>query len=256
MEVVLAGLNWYTCLVYIDDVLLFSTNFEQHLERLSDVFKKLREAGMKLKAKKCNFVKKQVAFLGHVISNQGISPDPNKVAALTKMPVPGSKDQLKSFLGLASYYRKFASNFAEIAEPLHALLKKDKEFWWTELQQGAFDSLKVSLSSAPIRAYPEQRKPYFVHTDASGVGIGAVLTQTDGANAEHPVAFISRTLGRSERNYAAIEWEALAVVWAVKSFRHYLLGKPFTVITDHAPLRWLLSHVTAANKVGPGTTKV
>jgi hypothetical protein len=156
------------------------------------------------------------------------------------MPAPTTVDQVRSFIGLASYYRRFVEGFARIASPLHLLLKKNTKFFWTDEQQKSFDVLRQKLVNAPILKYPDYTRTFHLYTDASGVGLGAVLSQTDDSAMEHPVAYISRTLNRAERNYAVIEWEGLAVVWAVKTFRHHLLGRYFLIVTDHAPLKCLM----------------
>ncbi|MEM7281681.1 MAG: reverse transcriptase family protein [Pseudomonadota bacterium] len=240
MEIVLAGLNWLTCAVYMDDILVFSVSFEDHLRDVQNVINTIRSAGLKFKPEKCQFARASIKFLGHVVTPSGIRPDPEKLVAVRGMPDPKNKDEVRSFLGLASYYRRFVRDFAQIADPLHKLLKKNADFKWAEQHSNAVGTLKDKLLSAPILHYPDFSKLFTLFTDASGVGIGAVLAQdTDGQ--DHPIAYISRALKKSERNYPPIEWEALAVVWAIRQFRHYLYGRRFIVITDHAPLRWLMS---------------
>ncbi|MEM7070058.1 MAG: reverse transcriptase family protein [Pseudomonadota bacterium] len=243
MEVVLAGLNWKICAVYLDDVLTFSDTFPNHLADLQQVFNAIRKADLRLQPHKCQFARKSINFLGHKLSRAGISPDPTKLMAIKAMPAPASRDEVKSFMGLASYYRRFIKNFAKIADPLHQTLRKNVTFNWGTDQETALNANRVKqlLTKAPVLRFPDFTRTFYLHTDASKLGIGAVLSQLDDDNLDHPTMFLSRTLRPAEKNYATIEWEALAVVWSIKTLRHYLLGRHFVVVTDHAPLRWLMS---------------
>ena len=240
MDSVLSGLLWNTCLVYIDDVIVFSESISDHVKRLEEVFERFESAGWKLKAQKCFFGNTEVAFLGHRISADGISPDTEKVRAIYDFPKPTNVSELRSFIGLISYYRKFIKNFANKAAPLHKLLKKGVKFTWDSECESAFQEFKVVLTSYPILRYPDFSLPFVLYTDACDTGIGAVLAQ-NGPDGERTIAYASRSLKPNERNYAVIEKEALAIVWSVKYFRHYLFGRQFTVITDHNPLKWLMS---------------
>ena len=190
---------------------------------------------LKLKPSKCTFLCEKVVFLGHVISADGISPDPAKTEKVRNYPAPCDVHGVRQFLGLASYYRRFVPGFSKVAAPLHALTKKSVSFAWTEECQLAFDRLKVLLCSAPILAYPlfGPDQQFIVETDASLLGVGAVLSQKQGNHA-HPIAYASRSLQTHERNYGITELETLALVWAVKLFRPYLLGHKTTVLTDHS----------------------
>ena len=172
MDCVLAGLHWQSCLVYLDDVLILGRSFSEHLHNLRDVFDRLREAGLKLKPSKCTFGQKEVAFLGHIVSDQGIAPDPTKVAAITNWPTPRNRKEVQQFLGLGNYYRRFIQDFATIAKPLHRLTEKDREFLWTEACEVAFRRLQGKLVSAPILAFPDFTKSFVLDTDASNEGIG------------------------------------------------------------------------------------
>ncbi len=240
MQFVLAGLQNKNCLVYIDDILIFSPTFEQHLNDIAEVLTKLKEHNLKLKPKKCSFGRKQLAYLGHLISKEGVRPDPAKIEAVQKLSAPDNLESLQTFLGLASYYRKFVPDFASIAEPLNKLLRKGFRYCWSPLCQEAFQKLKLLLTESPVLAFPDFSRPFIVTADASGVGLGAVLSQSY-EKGERPVAYDSRTLSPAEHRYSVIEQEALAVVWAVKQWRPYLFGRRFTIITDHAPLSWLMS---------------
>jgi len=228
--------------IYIDDTNIFSNNFKEHLIYLRLTLDKLRQTGLKLNAKKCQFGKTSLAFLGHIISRDGIRPDPAKIQAVQNFPIPHNLTVLRGFLGLASYYRRFVKDFALIAKPLHNLMRKEQPFEWTEDCQKALEQLKQKLTSPPILIYPDFNKPFLLYTDASSFGIGAVLAQKDEKNKEHVVAYASRRTDPSERNYYATELECLGVVWTVQHFRPYLQSNiPFTIITDHSALKSLFN---------------
>ena len=192
-----------------------------------------------LNAEKCHFFLTNVTLLGHIISRDGIQPDDEKIVKVKNYPVPTTIRQLRGFLGLASYYRKFIKNFSTIAKPLNQLLEKDVSYLWTNQTQQAFETLKNHLISAPILRYPDFNRPFYLHTDASGTGLGAVLAQRDDDNKEYAVAYASRSLTKPERNYAITEQECLAVVWAVEHFHQYLGTSHFYLVTDHSALKWL-----------------
>ena len=241
MAVVLRGLTPLMCLVYLDDIIIFSTTFEEHVERLRLVLSRLREAGLKLKPRKCRLLCEHVRFLGHVVSEQGVSTDPEKVRAIAEWPTPTCVKDVRSFLGMAGYYRRFVRDFSTVARPLNKLLERDVAFVWNEDSEGAFRVLKDVLSSAPILSFPDFDRPFIVDTDASNSGLGAVLSQIGLDTVERPVYFASRTLNRAERKYSTTRKELLAVVWALKTFRPYLLGAPFVLRTDHNALVWLMN---------------
>ena len=239
MELVLKGLHWKICLIYLDDVIVMGRTFEEELERLKEVFERLARAGLKLKPKKCFLFQKRVSYLGHVVTDEGIAADPEKVEQVRTWPTPENSTEVKSFLGLASYYRRFIPDFSTIAKPLYKLTEAKAEFAWTEQCQLAFDSLKGLLTSGRVLAYPTREGKFVLDTDASDHGIGAVLSQfQDGV--EKPIAFASRTLSKSERNYCVTRRELLAIVEFVKQHRHYLQGTRFCIRTDHAPLRFVV----------------
>ena len=240
MEQVLRGLHWQTCLVYLDDIIVFSKTFETHLARLEEVIDRIGTAGLKLSPKKCHLFQTEVTFLGHVVNKDGIGTDPSKIEAVTSWPCPKSVKEVRSFLGLCSYYRKFVKGFATIAKPLHELTHKDQSFIWTVDCQKAFDTLKSTLTSSPILAYPSSEGDLILDTDASGVGIGAVLSQIQG-DSERVIAYYSRTLNQPERQYCVTRRELLAVVEAVKHFHAYVYGRKVVVRTDHGALKWLLT---------------
>ena len=191
METVLAGLTRDKCLVYLDDILVVGRTIQEHLANLRSVLQRLQAAGLKLKARKCSFMQTQVEYLGHIVSCQGVSVYPKRTAAIQEFPRPGDLKTLRSFVGLASYYRRFVPGFSRIAGPLHALTKKDTPFVWTDDCQRAFDALKCLLTEAPLLVFPDFSKDFQLETDASGEGLGAVLPQRQGDGSVKPIAFAS-----------------------------------------------------------------
>lgn len=240
MERVLAAIPRSRCVVYLDDLLVHAATFSNELDHLREVFSAIRQAGLRLHPKKCHLFRRETAFLGHVINAEGVATDPAKTAAVKDWPVPANTSELRSFLGLASYYRRFIRDFATIASPLHKLTQKGQAFQWNEACEHAFAQLKAALVGAPVLAYPDLQRPFIVDTDASNVGLGAVLSQ-EGEHGEQVVAYYSRTLSRPERNYCVTRRELLAIVLALRRFRPYLYGQRFLLRTDHASLTWLLN---------------
>jgi len=198
----------------------------------------------------------ELVFLGHVIDQQGVRTDPEKIEKVKNFPIPKNLTQLRSFLGLASYYRKFIKNFSKIAGPLNKLMKKGMAFQWAPQQQQAFIHLKECLVTSPILVYPDWTKEFILFTDASTFALGAVLAQRDKENQDHVVAYASRSLLPAEKNYSATELECLAVVWAIKKFHHYLHGKHFLVITDHSALCHLFNVTTPNGRLARWVMKL
>lgn len=239
-------------LVYLDDVIVYSDSLENHLTNLEEVLDLVRKAGLKIKISKCKFVKKSVEFLGHIISESGISPDPSKIESIKNYQRPQSIEDIRSFLGLAGYYRRFIPHFGTIAQPLTKKTHKElanKLFEWTSEDQKAFDTLRTCLITPPILAYPDFSQEFLLFTDASNYGVGAVLSQVQDKK-EVVIAYASRQLKKPEINYATIEKEALAVIFAIKQFRHYLSDTHFTVISDHRPLQWLENQKDHSGRLG------
>lgn len=239
MDRLLGRLKGKGALVYLDDVIIYSETLEEHLERLAEVLELLRQANLKVNWKKCRFAEKEVTYLGHVISADGVRPNPELVRAVKDYPTPTSQKEVRAFLGLAGYYRRFVPQFAERARPLTQLTGK-RGFIWGPEEQAAFVDLREALCSDQVLVYPDFRDTFTLATDASGVALGAVLSQVREGR-ERPIAYASRQLRGPELNYSATEKELLAVVWATKLFRCYLLGRTFRLVTDHAALRWMLS---------------
>ena len=238
MDVVMSGLHLDVCLVYLDDIVVFSKTTEEHLERLVRILGRLQSAGLKLKPEKCCLMQRSVSFLGHVVSDQGIATDPEKTKMVTEWPVPNSVKEVRSFLGLTGYYRRFVKDYASIAAPLHFLTKKDQPFVWTEETQEAFETLKDALTSPPILAMPNDTGEFVLDTDACDRTIGAVLSQVqDGI--EKVIAYAGRSLDKREVNYCITRKELLAIVYSLRYFKQYLMGRRFKIRTDHAPLTWL-----------------
>ena len=240
MEKVLAGLTWQICLVYLDDVIVYSKTVSEHIDRLEAIMQKFISAGLTLKPKKCNLFRTQVPFLGHIVSSEGVGTDPEKIGAIQNWKVPQDITDVRSFLGLCSYYRKFVPKFSEIAKPLTKLTEKDQPFTWGSEQENAWLDLKQRLMSAPILAYPDPSTEFILDTDASGYGIGAVLVQVQEGK-ERVIAYGSRSLTKEERRYCVTRRELLAIVYFLKQYRHYLYGQHFKVRTDHGALRWLMN---------------
>lgn len=235
----MSGLTYEKCFVYLDDIVIFGRSLEIHNRNLIQVFERLQKVNLKLNPLKCEFLKKEVLYLGHVVSAEGILPDPEKIKAIQEYPVPRNEKEVKSFVALANYYRKFIPNFAEKAFHLNKLGRKDVKFKWDDNCQRSFQELKNAIITPPVLQYPDfsEENEFILHTDASGYAIGAVLSNSNGK----PVAYASRSLNKAESNYATIEKELLAIVWATKHFRPYLYGRHFKVKTDHKPLIYLFN---------------
>ncbi len=240
MEAVLRGLTWRSCAVYIDDIIVFEgQTFNEHLQAIEKVFIRLRKANLKLRANKCQFAQRKIKFLGHIISADGVQTDPDKIAAVKTYPAPKNVKQLKSFIGLANYYRKFCKNFSKIAMPLNALFKKDVPFVWSHECQQAFETLKHTLITAPMLRYPDLNLPFKLYTDASTISLGACLTQEINGT-EYVVAYAGRSLSNAERKMGITMLECLGLVFGVKHFDFFLRNNHFTAVVDHQALLWLL----------------
>ncbi len=239
MDTVLAGLQWSRCLVYLDNVIIVGRTFTDHLQNLQAVFDRLRKAGLKLQPAKCALFQHQVVYLGHIVSREGIATDPEKTSKVADWPQPTTSREVQQFLGLASYYRRFIKGFAVIAKPLHRLTERNVPFKWTAESQAAFEELRQKLVTAPVLGVPDFSREFIIDTDASDVGIGAVLSQAQDDGTEKVISYASRVLSKPERRYCVTRKELLAVVTFVRHFRPYLLGRHFKLRTDHGSLTWL-----------------
>ena len=226
--------------VYIDDILVFSKTLEEHLLHIQRVIERIVQVGLKLKPTKCRFVQKELEYLGHIVSRDGLKPNPRLVEAVEGYPEPTSVQETRRFLGLCSYYRKFVPQFARIANPLHHLTRQDVVFQWTPECHTAYEELKRRLVSAPILAHPNFEMDFILETDASVHGLGAILSQVQLDGKPHPVSYASRAVNDSEWKYGITELETLAVVWGVSHFHHFLYGHNVTIYTDHTAVRAVL----------------
>lgn len=250
MDLVLSGLNWELCLVYMDDVIVFSETFERHLEDLQKVFDRIRTAEMFIKVTKCNFCCKELEFLGHIVSEDGIRPNPKITKSIQDATVPDNVEEVQKFLGLTGYYRRFVKDYAKICEPLSSRLKKGAKFGPNPEVDHAVSILKEKLMSPPILAYPNFEKPFILYTDASNMQIAGILSQKDEQGRERVITYLSRKLHGPEFNYSVTELECLSLVTWVKALRQYLGGgREFTVITDHYALQWLHNNRDYSSKL-------
>ena len=238
IEQVLQGIPMVVCRV--DDILVSGKNDQEHLDHLNEVLTRLESAGLRLKLSKCKFMQPTVEYLGYRIDAQGLHAIEKKVEAIRNAPAPENQHQLRSFLGMINYYAKFISNYSTITHPLNELLKDGVEWKWSEDQERAFKQLKDKLSSAPVLMHFSEKLPLKLDTDASQYGVGAVISHVLPSGEERPIAYASRTLTKSERNYAQIEKEALSIIFGIKKFHQYLYGRKFLLVTDHKPLTTLL----------------
>lgn len=231
MNTILRSLLRKCVLVFVDNILIYSLTLEVHLDHLREVFKILDQHQLLLKQSKCSFGQQQLEYLGHIINANGVAPDPKKIEAVQNWPTPTDIKQLRGFLGLSGYYRKFIKNYGVLSRPLTDLLKKDSLFHWTAQHQQCFDTLKQALISTPVLALPDFAKPFMVETDASSTGIGVVLSQ-----AGHPVAYISKALGPKAQALSTYKKECMAVILAISKWKPYLQHREFTIATDHKSL--------------------
>ncbi|XP_060602869.1 uncharacterized protein LOC132755945 [Ruditapes philippinarum] len=239
MTKVLGSMNWKQALCFIDDILVFSPTFEQHLSDLELLFQKLRGANLTLKPEKCHFAQEKVKYLGHILSKHGIQVDSEKTKAVDEFPIPTNQRALRSFLGLCNYYRKFVKNYSKIAVPLNELLQKDKKFIWENRHQEAFESLKHALVTAPMIHYPDMNHTFILTTDASDTALAYILGQKGSDGKERVVSYGGRALRSDERKWGISDKECLAVYEGILAYRQYLSHRKFDIYTDHKSLKWL-----------------
>ena len=248
---------------YLDDILVYSPDMETHLEHLRKLFMKLREADLKLKEVKCNFLKKHIQYLGHIVSGKGITPMPEKLECIKEMPPPKTPKEVKQFLGLIGYYWKFVPRFSDLARPLNVLTRKDVPFEWTPICQESFELLKASLMTEPILTYPDPNHPYVLFTDASKYAWACVLTQEKTHQIEgkevkilHPITYMSGLFHGSQINWACLTKEAYAIYMSIKKLAYYLEDANITLRSDHLPLKKFLVKNTLNSKVNNWAIKI
>ena len=240
MDQLLKGLGDFAA-AYLDDLVIYSSSWSEHLDHIRQVMDRLRGAGLTAKPRKCQFAMAQCSYLGHVVGNGAVRPEKSKLDAITSFQQPKTKKEVRAFLGLTGYYRRFIPDFATIAVSLSDLVRKNSpnQVVWSHTCEQAFTSLKKLLCTSPVLWSPDFSKPFVLQTDASDRGVGAILSQLDENGCDHPIAYFSRKLLPREERYATIEKECLAIKLGVQHFRVYLLGKPFVIQTDHRSLEWL-----------------
>ena len=238
-------------MVYVDDILVYSRTFEEHLVHLQQVFQRLHQAGLRLKPSKCHFATSKVTYLGHNITKNGIEMESINLSKVHNYPVPTSVKAVRGFLGLCNYYRRFIKGFANIARPLNRLTQKGVQFHWDNECQNSFEKLKSHMTSEPVvLKYPNYDKPFILSTDASDYAIGYVLGQADAQNKERVIAFAGRALSKAEQKWTTTEKECLAVVEGVRHFKVYLQGKNVQIFTDHKALQWLANNTDTSRRLG------
>lgn len=255
MDNVLTGLQGNELFVYLDDIVIYASSLIDHNAKFNKLAERLRKANLRLQPDKCEFLRKEVTYLGHIIGEDGVRPDPGKVKAVREFPRPRNATNIKQFLGLAGYYRRFIAKFSYITKPLTNLLKKDTEFVWTDKHENAFNKIKDVLCTEPLLQFPDFSKPFVLTTDASGYAIGGILSQGP-IGEDLPIAYTSRVLNKAECNYSTIEKECLALVYCTMHFRPYLYGRKFTLVTDHKPLVWINSIKDPTSRVARWRTRL
>ena len=240
METILQGMQWERAVLYLEDIIIFSKDVPNQLAWIKEIMGCLAAANLSLKSSKCHFLQKQVEFSGHNVIEKGVSTDPMKVKAMADWEIPSHVKDIRSFLRLTGYYRRFIKGYGQIAKPLHKMTIKGAGLTWTKERDQAFKTLKEAMLQSPILGYPsfQEEDTFILDTDASNCHIGAVLSQMNNGE-EKVLSYARKVMSPSERNYCVTRRELLAVVFFVRHFRHYLLGRTFTVRTDHGALCWL-----------------
>ena len=240
MDALIGGMESYAA-AYLEDIVVFSENWGEHLKHVRHVLESLRSAGLTTNPRKCKFAMVRCVYLGHIVGSGLVQPEEGKVAAIRTFPTPQSKQQVRAFLGLAGYYRKFIPNFSATAAALTDLTRKvcPNSVKWNGECELAFQTIRICLCSSPVLCAPNFSKAFILQTDASNRGIGGILSQLDEENIDRPVAYYSRKLLPREERYSTVEKECLAIKYAVEAFYTYLLGREFTIQTDHSALKWL-----------------
>ena len=249
MTKVLKNLNFKIALVYIDDLLIFSRDFDQHLHHLDLVFYNLRSANLTLHPNKCNFAARQCRYLGHIVSSDGLRVNPENTSKIRNCKSPTNVKQVRSALGMMGYYRKFVKDYAKIAQPLNNLLKKNTKFEWTKECENAFNVLKTKLVKAPILRYPHFDEEFVLAVDSSDYSIGYVLSQEHDGKL-HPICFGGRALRDNELKWHITDKEGLALVEGIQHFRHYLANNKFVVYTDNVSVKYIQTIKDCQGRLG------
>lgn len=242
--------------IYLDDLLICSSDFKTHIELLGEVAKCLRAANLTINVEKSRFCQKEIKYLGYIVGQGCLKTDRSKVEAIEKFPLPKSPRQIRRYIGMTGWYRQFIPNFADLAAPLTDCLKKSKQFKLTPEAEVSFQKLKEALISAPVLVQPNFSKPFVIQCDASRVGVGGVLTQVDEQGTEHPIAYVSQKLNKNQKNYTVTELECLAAIVCLRKFRPFVEGLSFKIITDHSSLRWLMTQKDLTGRLGRWSLKL
>ena len=243
------GLVGTACFVYLDDVVVFGCNEEEHLRNLELVLERFREFNLTVNPSKCKFAQSKVLLLGYTISEHRISKNPDKIRAIVNLPIPTKVSEIRTFLGMSGYYRQLVPDYARISHPLIQLIKKGVQWQWTKDCQNSFDKLKEILTSDIVLAYPQTDKPYKLYTDASNYAVGAILVQADDSGIERVIHYLSHMLDPTQAKWSTVVKEAYAIVYALQKLRPYLWGSRFEIITDHKPLKSLFCQDIANSKI-------
>ena len=240
IDKVLTGIKGVYCYAYLDDIIIFSKNMDEHLAHINEIFKRLKQYGLRISLPKCSFLNDQIIFLGHLISHGKIKIDPDKIISVQKFPIPSNVKSLQSFLGLAGYCRRFIHSYSTITAPLTNLLRSDVPWTWGPAQNRSFNSIREAISTSPVLAQPDYGKQFFLECDASDYGLGAALLQESDTKGQlQPICFISRKLNNTERKYSTREKEFFCIIWSIDRLKQFLHGRKFTVYTDHKSLIWI-----------------
>jgi hypothetical protein len=233
---------------YVDDILIYSKTYQDHLEHLDVVLSKLTGAGFTINVTKCKFGQPEVRFLGHVINENGVAPDPDRITAVLKYPTPKNHKQLRQFLGICNYHHRFIINYSNYVAPLLPLLRKGTRWKWDGHKQTAFETLRQQFANSIQLMHPSEDDPFAVYTDASSYAIAAILTQACGAGSQRIISTASRILSDTERRYNTCEQELLAVVYGLQKFRIYVWGRPITIYSDNKALSFLKRSILSSNR--------
>lgn len=242
--------------IYLDDLLVCTETFDEHISILLELAKCLKHANLSINMDKSKFCQKEIQYLGYIIGQGCLKTDPSKLEAITDFPLPKTARQVRRFIGMTGWYRQFIPSFATLSAPLTDCLRKGKEFALTKEAEDAFQKLKEALTTAPVLAQPDFTKPFVIQCDASSLGVGGVLFQLDNEGHEHPIAYVYQKLNKAQRNYTVSEQECMAAIVCVNKFRPYIEGLPFKIITDHSSLKWLMSQKDLSGRLARWSLKL